>query len=400
MSTNEPLSVSAQLTGLDGQQVTENVELGPRETSVDRVHVGHAQFGGISVNHSGQPGALLARGMIADRSLDYSSVVELSDPAKAMTSQLHGAGLRLGQIAGEQLLPLIIVRNNATAESVINIQIPVTVGGEVQTVELSEITLLPGEVKLLDEDTLQDLQQITEIDAAGIELLYSTEPGSVVASAQSVSETGNHVFRVPLVDPARLPSSAGGYPWDVDTGSTTVFYVKNITDEPQTHSWQVDFEGGVFTSGLEIVDPRETLAIDIRELRDNQVPDLHRTTMPSNASSGQILWSVHGTGDTVLIARTEEVDFLKGLSSTYSCLNCCPNSYYSSYLAPGSVSGPINATTQFTPFQRNQNYYGSILSPFTPWNVSWYSNNASIVTINSSGLRLPQTQLKVKGGSG
>ena len=132
--------------------------------------------------------------------------------------------------------------------------------------------------------------------------------------------------------------------------------------------------------------PGDTRTIDIRELLVRQTPDIHGNVIPLRAGSGQIRWSAHSTGRAGLIARTEEVDMLTGVNSTYSCLNCCPDSYLDSYLLPWSDDGPISDTSQFTAFQINENCYGTTGAAIVPSNVRWRSSNTSIATVNSSGL--------------
>ena len=317
-------------------------------------------------------------------------MTEFSDPAKARSSELHGAGLRIGQVNGERLFPVLIARNHSVEESVVRVRIPIRARGRTRVVHLPKVVLSPGEFKRFDSEIMRELSElphgISDIQSAGVELRYSSRPGSVVAMAHSVSERKNHVFRVPLIDPATLPSSAGGYPWRVERGVTTIFHVKNVSSKPQTHSWQLDFDGGVYASGLKVVGPGDTRTIDIRELLVRQTPDIHGNVIPLKSGSGQIRWSVHGTGGGGLIARTEEVDLLTGVSSTYSCLNCCPDSYHDSYLLPSSDDGTISDTSQFTAFQVNENCYGTTGAAIVPSSVRWRSSNTSIATVNSSGL--------------
>ena len=268
---------------------------------------------------------------------------------------------------------------------------PLEVGARTELLNRQASLLFDEQLQMpFDSEIMRELSElphgISDIQSAGVELRYSSRPGSVVAMAHSVSERKNHVFRVPLIDPATLPSSAGGYPWRVERGVTTVFHVKNVSSKRQTHSWQLDFDGGVYASGLKVVGPGDTRTIDIRELLVRQIPDIHGNVIPLRAGSGQIRWSAHSTGRAGLIARTEEVDMLTGVNSTYSCLNCCPDSYLDSYLLPSSDDGPISDTSQFTAFQINENCYGTTGAAIVPSNVRWRSSNTGTATVNSSGL--------------
>ena len=207
----------------------------------------------------------------------------------------------------------------------------------------------------------------------------------MLAAALSVSESGDHVFRVPLDDPPTKPSSAGGYPWEIGDFST-IFYVTNVSDEPWKHSWQVSYLGGVYSAGLQQLQPGETLSVDINALRDLQIPDAFGDTIPLEVQNGQILWSAYGTKEVVMLARVEMVDLSNGLSSTYACFNCCADSYVSSYVSPGSSTGLAGQSTQFTAFQENENCYGSQITPFSVAWAAWSSSNSSVASVNSSGL--------------
>ncbi|HYG79353.1 MAG TPA: hypothetical protein VD861_03140, partial [Pyrinomonadaceae bacterium] len=79
---------------------------------------------------------------------------------------------------------------------------------------LPPTALRPGEIKLLDlEQLIKKSRAGRGIATAGLEFEYTTEPWSVVVSAQSVSSSGNHMFRVPMWDPLGQRSPTGGYPW-------------------------------------------------------------------------------------------------------------------------------------------------------------------------------------------
>lgn len=84
-----------------------------------------------------------------------------------------------------------------------------------------------------------------------------------------------------------------GHPW------SDVFYVTNVSAEPWWHSWQVTFESGVFSAGLQELQPGQSISVDVAELRDLQVPDENGETIPLDAQKGQINWSVWETGEVV-----------------------------------------------------------------------------------------------------
>ena len=203
-----------------------------------------------------------------------------------------------------------------------------------------------------------------QVTAAGLEFSYAGRPGIVIASALSVSSDRNQVFRVPMRDAQIQSSSTGHYPWSIDGTSSTLVYIKNTTNNQQRFTMQVGYDDGAYTLGIRTIEPAQTLAYDIRDLRDKQVADPNGKVIPRDATRGQVHWSVKGKETKSLIGRVEQVDLGKGLSMTAACGVCCPDSYYSSWLTPGSVTGYIGDTTQFTPYEQDKDCTGYYLVPF------------------------------------
>jgi hypothetical protein len=144
----------------------------------------------------------------------YRAVVEFSDPAAGLGNELHGTGLRLGWFEGRALVPTLVVRNAAEEPSEVAVRLPWTdEWGETRAAELDPVVLEAGEVRELSRELLDLAGGLpTEtMRSAGLELRYSTAPGTVLAAAQSVSLDGEYAFRVPLVDPL-TKGSAGNYP--------------------------------------------------------------------------------------------------------------------------------------------------------------------------------------------
>ena len=148
----------------------------------------------------------------------------------------------------------------------------------------------------------------------------------------------------------------------------------------------MDFEGGSYVLGLQKLAPQATFALDFRALHDSQKPDLHGTVIPVDAIGGQVHWSVIGSHDHTMIGRSEYVSQMHGIASTFACSNCCPNSYYDSYLTPGQMVFMVTGTAQYNAFERDQNCYGALLGAYNPSPMSWFTENSSIATVNTNGL--------------
>jgi hypothetical protein len=91
--------------------------------------------------------------MVQDSRRGYSFPVQFSNPLGGKSRQYHGAGLRLGSIAGEELTPVVVARNVGEQTSVLSGRVPYTTrGGAARAITLPPTELRPGEIKLVNLD--------------------------------------------------------------------------------------------------------------------------------------------------------------------------------------------------------------------------------------------------------
>ncbi|MCI0486624.1 MAG: Ig-like domain-containing protein, partial [Blastocatellia bacterium] len=173
-------------------------------------------------------------------------------------------------------------------------------------------------------------------------------------------------------------------------GSSTFVYVKNVTGKSQQYHLQLSYEvdgqdgiAGVYSPGLVTIEGGQTITLDIRQLRDEQVADEAGRLIPVEASRGQVLWSVRGKENLTLIGRAEQSDRKQGLSSSYACVNGCDDSYLTSSVTPSSTGIVVNDGAIFTARQTNETSYGTMFT-FTV-SANWSSSNTNVATIDSSG---------------
>ena len=388
-TTNSTLSASTTIRGKSPKrEAGTTVDVAPHETKVldiERDLLGREQgamssFGAISVEHNGGPGALLARAMALDASLGYSLPIQFIDPMNAKSFNLQGAGLRIGKAGKEFLSPKVVVHNAGRTTALLSGRVPyTTTDGTNGEIILPQIELSPLETEVIDIAPYVKAQGVADDgSAAGLEFEYTGELGSVITSALSVSRSGNQVFRVPLWDIAAQRSATGGYPWYIEGDSSTVIYIKNVTDEMQSYRMYLKLTGGDYVFPLATVAPHQTSVIDVRELRDKQVPDVNGQTIPPGETRGQVQWSLTGGVDRVLIGRSEQVDVLRGISSNYACQNCCGNSFYDGWLTPVQSTGFQGDLMQFIAMQQDANCYGQVYPPYQAGIASFTSSDLSI----------------------
>jgi hypothetical protein len=280
---------------------------------------------------------------------------------------------------------VIAVRNIGDSPTTVTATVPYSKqNGDMGAITLPQVSLAPGAIKLLDTSNRQ--LRRNDFATAGLEIKYTGAPGSVIASASSVSRSGNHVFGLPLKDPRGGLSSTGGYPWFIDEKGSTVVFIKNSTETPQQFHLDIIFPGGQWGSNLKTLSPGQTFKLDVREVRDSQAKGSEGNTIPLDATRGHIYWSAFGTSEKVLIGRAQTVDLDHGMASTYECQICpCPSSFAGARMTPSSVIGYPGYSGLLQAEQQNQNCLGTVGSWFSPGGVNFSSANPSVATIDSGG---------------
>jgi len=357
-TTSETLSVTATVRG-EAPKVEKNLmlQLSPHETKmvdlkselIGKAPGAMSRFGAISIEYKGLPGGLVVRAMAYEAAVGYSLPIQFSDPMGGKSASLQGAGLRVGRIGREALSPKVVAYNAGDTSTILNGRVQYsTTDGTSGVAYVPQIQLAPATLELIDIlPALRAHNVESRIATASLEFEYTGSPGRVITSAFSVSESGEQVFRVPLWDIGAQRSATGGYPWYIEGSSSTVVYIKNVTDEERQYTLQLRYDGGVYALGVQTIRPRHTVAFDIRSLRDQQVPDANGNTLPLDAKSGQVNWSMRGAQNQVLIGRSEQVDLAKGVSSNYACQNCCPDSFDSGWVDPGGGFGFVGDWSSF-----------------------------------------------------
>src|SRR5262249_6037135 len=221
-----------------------DVTLAPHETRVipvDRQKEGAEKFrddvGSASIHHTEANGALIARALVEEQNSGYSFSAQFSYPQGGKSSAYQGAGCRLSTSTGVELTPVVVARNVGEEPTELTGRLPYTMtDGTVGVVQLPKARLNPGEAASIDvERAIRKEIRSKKITAASIEFDYTTAPGSVVMAAESVSNDGNQVFRVPMWDVPAQRNGTGGYPWFIKGSSSTYVYIKNVTDKEQKY---------------------------------------------------------------------------------------------------------------------------------------------------------------------
>ncbi|CAN5691336.1 hypothetical protein BH20ACI4_BH20ACI4_23100 [soil metagenome] len=175
-----------------------------------------------------------------------------------------------------------------------------------------------------------------------------------------------------------------------------------MTDLEQEYIASLRWEnGGEYMIGLKKIAPHKTIEIDVKKIRDEQIPDFRGRTIPLNMTGGQIKWSLRQTHQTndlqndrfALIGRSEQIDTVNGISSSYACQNCCSGGDLGARITADptgeTMSSPYDLETgntiQLYAFIEHTNCYNEV--EYCPYLTDdWDSSNDNIATVSSNGL--------------
>ena len=208
---------------------------------------------------------------------------------------------------------------------------------------------------------------------------------------------------MPMADPLAQVSSTGGYPWRIEETSRTTVNIKNLTSVEQEYVAYLKWDGSEteYMIGLQKLSAGKTIQIDVQRLRDQQIPDERGNLIPLNAVSGQIGWFLRPGYDTAdektkrlaLFGRSEQIDTITKISSSYACQNCCESHATAGFVStdptgfesPDSYEFEIGDTVQLYAFLIETECNNSTHFYAVPAE-DWDSDDENIATVNSGGL--------------
>jgi hypothetical protein len=387
-----------EVIALDGHE-SEAIDI---KQSLNRLHVsGNTTVGGISLTYTNGPGAIVAVGMIANKHQGFATTMRFIDPASQQTRTLHGANLPIGKPAvdsgfpsGTRFTPHVIVRNNTNQAVEVKPRIRYTLNDQAQTINLGTLTVFAREVRELDLSEAINTIGNHRISDAGVEIKHNGQPGTVMAYAASIDQSDSAVFDVPIKDPAsEMGFKGGSYPWNIDGDNRAVLHVKNIDlpGDGQKHEFvaKLYFDGGEYNLPLQQMDAGQTAEVDLKKVRDDQVPDVLGNVIPLTVTGGQLAW--YGRANKgEFIGRLVEYNPVAGVSSSFSCVQpChCHAGYISSFVVPVSYDGTVGDSFNVLAFQTDADCNGAHEFTHLVPNASFFSTNSSVVSVSGNTANL------------
>ncbi len=328
------------------------------------------------LDSNGQPGDLRATGFVmAERSAPR--LIRFYDPSAAKQSHLYATRMRVDTGTGDMAL-----KNTSALPVVARTEFLDPDSGQ-PLFEMAPVTLEPNAAQTIElRAALAALSKIVESDAVSVRVESNGPAGSLIGSLYVHDTATGTPFDVPLRDSGAARSSTGSYPWRIDDDYQTRVSITNAGIAPAKFAARIGHTGGelVFEPGE--LAPGASATFDLRALRDQATTDRTGRSLPVGADHGRFMWTVHGGGQSArLVGRAEIVSHRLGVSSSYSCGQCCPDSFLWGWVTPTHRSIVVDASDTYTVEGHYQNCYGSTydMGVWPSWNVQ-FPNVASIYT--------------------
>ncbi len=218
-----------------------------------------------------------------------------------------------------------------------------------------------------------------------VRIQYSGAPASVQAQVTSVEARSNLIIDSHVQNEGNGWAGSGANPWHLDDGTESILFLTNEGAQTarmgfsvtanNTHYYLTDLQLG----------PHETRAIDLRKLRDAQMPDFKGSKIPPTASDGSVVWQ--RLDKLPVMGRLMVINRQQGMASNYDCCICvCPADYYGdNEINPATADLPIEGSQGLI---NNAQYYTCNLGDYYV-NVTaaslWSSAYPNIASVNTAG---------------
>jgi hypothetical protein len=340
----------------------------------------------VSLSYTGPAGSLIPTGYTASDNGKFSSMIRFYDTQHIVQPDLFANNLRVKNAK----LHLVLRNVSANFVKATPSFLPGS-GDQANAVTLQTVRLAPSETIEINLSPLaRAALNRMDLDSVSVKITNTGDSGSLIGALYSTNDQTHVTYDVPLRDSGPVRASTGGYPIRLDHDYTTVISISNTTDKTGDFTMQLNYEGGAYVIGMVRLAPGATKLFDIRKIRDEQKPDVNGHPLPRNLQIAQARWSIRH--NIRLNGRSEVVSLKDGVSSSYSCSLCCPNTFGAGWIAPINYGTCPNWTTptdtlQFTAYEQDFNgpYCGGNGEPYPAYAI-WESSDECVGTIDTNGL--------------
>ncbi len=257
--------------------------------------------GGIRIESS-KPGAVIAGGGLVNPEIGFSAPLRMDDPdmqamrAKRLGQTLHALNVAIGADdpmmgmglpPGTLMNPIMNLRNVAGEAIRVTPVFKYQDGNTTKSFALPEVQLNPQQTARVDLLPYWESGQIPQgVSWGSLEISYTGNPGSLVASVASVDQTGTYVFDAKIDN--RLAAGFEGEYWSTEGANNTSITIKNITGKEAKGWITLQYDKGRKSYEMQplTLQPGESHMIDLKMLQMEKVADAKGQVLPESATFG------------------------------------------------------------------------------------------------------------------
>jgi Peptidase family M23 len=316
-----PIDLQMELSS-NGQVIkTKALELGP--SAFKLINIGDGlkpgqvpEMGGIRFTYKAEknrilPGSVMGRGRLLQEKLGFSASLMLHEslgniPTDAV-SELHAPAAyfgKLSKLSGRSdayVHPHLLMRSIAKHD----ITVRGTVYGKDETGKPTELHLAPMVLKpqaTMQVDLETQRRPVPDVakqlqapssnladGAAGLRLIHDGAPTDILPELINVDETGGFAFYDAIRNLFFHQTSVQtAISFNLTERNQSFIILKNLSDEPQEARIILNYENGRghYNVKLATIPPQQNEIVDIRHLRDAQIPDRNGEALPREVTFG------------------------------------------------------------------------------------------------------------------
>lgn len=408
VTNQSALPIPAKLTIFErtGRAYSKDLLLGARETRRFSVReliemTGFSgDFGGLSIRTDKNARALDATHIVFDEDAGFSGLLKMFDHENALKLSdrdfahtgiwtlrapmlaLQNPDPALGMPTGVELDPIIFIRNSSsrkvTAKLLFNWHDSASAG---QTAP-STISLSPFETQLVRVAELKgDFAPPTRAHWASVILTTDGPPNEVQAVSASYDITLKMGAQTPFSD--QLSHKWAGGMWESDANHNSLITAGNGGSRRLRARFTLLYAKGTQRYELEqTLAPSEQMWIDVRQLKEGQVADVHGQKLPKDIDMGSYQFEdLSNIGAGNLYEGKVVYDATNG-HVTYGCAVCC------GYNGASPFYNPINVPLEFTAGDGvwgHDTCTGNLYDVSNEFAQGWHVTNTSIATVVAGG---------------
>lgn len=333
----------------------------------------------IEVEHDGARGEVLVQGLLIGPD-GLGANLRLADRAKLISRRALSPVLRLH--SGQR--PRLALYNLGAAALSVTPVVHYRLGETEGRLPLAPLGLAGGAVR--GEDLTAALGALAAgSQDLGLSLEHDGAPGSLVGELVLMDPDSRSVVPATPKDTEGESSVGMTFAWRLEDGATTVIALANPSAEEEIafHLF-LFFDGKSYTWDRgEFLKPGEVKHIDIRRLRDEQVPGQGGVLLPPDVMAGQakaIVQNTVGERHTIL-GQAISVGPQGPVTGSLGCGLCPPDPEYVT-LSPLSFTGNVGTSQQIYPWIHWSDETSQVVT--SPGKIDWYPGNPSVATVSEA----------------